>query len=42
VGNRYVLSDVQTRTNGVSLLKGSYPSTLAKNEGVVRLVASLR
>jgi hypothetical protein len=42
VGDRYVLSDVQTRTNGVSFLKGSYPSTLAKNEGVVTLVASFR
>ena len=42
VGDRYVLSDVQTRTNGVSFLKGSYPSTLATNEGVVTLVASFR
>ena len=42
VGNRYVLSDVQTRTKGVSFWKGSYPSTLAKNAGVVTLVASLR
>ena len=42
VGNRYVLSDVQARSNGVSFSNGSYPSTLAKNEGVVTLVASLR
>jgi len=42
VGNRYVLSDVQTRTNGVSFFEGSYPTNLAKNEGVVTLVASLR
>ena len=42
VGNRYVLSDIQARSNGVSFSNGSYPSTLAKNEGVVTLVASLR
>ena len=42
VGNRYVLSDVQARSNGMSFSNGSYPSTLAKNEGVVTLVASLR
>jgi hypothetical protein len=42
VGNRYVLSDVQTRTNGVSFPMGSNARTRAKNEGVVTLVASLR
>jgi len=42
VGDRYLLSDVQTRTNGVSFPKGSLPRTAATNEGIVTIVASLR
>lgn len=42
VGNRYVLTDVQTRTNGASFSIGAKTRTMAKNEGVVTLVASLR
>ena len=42
VGDRYVLSDLQTRTNGVSFSRGTFPRTMATNEGVVTLVASLR
>ena len=42
VGDRYVLSDLQTRTNGVSFSRGTFPRIMARNEGVVTLVASLR
>jgi hypothetical protein len=42
VGDRYVLSDLQTRTNGVSFSMGASAGTMAKGEGVVMLVASLR
>jgi hypothetical protein len=42
VGSRYVLSDVQTRTNGVNFPLGANARTIAKNEGVLTLVASLQ
>jgi hypothetical protein len=42
VGDRYVLSDLQTRTNGVTFPKGASARTMAKSEGVITLVASLR
>jgi hypothetical protein len=42
VGNRYVLSDLQTRTNGVSFTTGTYPRTAANNERTVTIAAALR
>ena len=41
-GGRYVLSDLQTRTNGVSFAKGSYPRTASNNEGTVTIAAIVR
>jgi hypothetical protein len=42
VGDHYVLSDLQMRTNGVSFPMGANTRAVAKKEGVVTLVASLR
>ena len=42
VGGKYVLSDLETRTNGVSFPQGHANHTMAKNEGTVTIVASLR
>jgi hypothetical protein len=42
VGGKYVLSDLQTRTNGVSFSTGNSTRMFAKNEGTVTIVASLR
>jgi hypothetical protein len=42
VGRRYVLADLETRTNGVSFPQGQGNRAMAKNEGTVTLVASLR
>jgi hypothetical protein len=42
VGDRYVLSDLQTRTNGVSFAPASSTRAAAKNESTVTIVASLR
>ena len=41
-GGRYVLSDLQTRTNGVSFANGSYPRTASNNEGTVTIAAIVR
>jgi len=41
-GNRYVLSDLQTRTNGVSFATGAYSRVSANNEGLVTIAAALR
>lgn len=43
VGGRYVLSELQTRTSGVDFLpEGNSNRASAKNEGNIRVVASLR
>jgi hypothetical protein len=42
VGDRYVLSDLKTRTNGVAFPQEASTRTMAKSEGVITLVASLR
>jgi len=42
VGGKYVLADLETRTNGVSFPQGRGNRTMAKNEGTVTIVASLR
>jgi len=42
VGGKYVLADLETRTNGVSFPQGQGNRTMAKNEGTVTIVASLR
>lgn len=42
VGGKYVLADLETRTNGVSFPQGQGNRTMAKNERTVTIVASLR
>ena len=42
VGGKYVLANLETRTNGVSFAQGQGNHTMAKNEGTVTIVASLR
>jgi len=42
VGGKYVLADLETRTNGVCFPQGQGNRTMAKNEGTVTIVASLR
>lgn len=42
VGGKYVLSDLETRTNGVNFPQGHANPTMAKNEGTVTIVAALR
>ena len=42
VGGKYVLSDLETRTNGVTFPQEHAIRTLAKNEGTVTIVATLR
>jgi len=42
VGGKYVLADLETRTNGVTFAQAHANRTTAKNEGTVTIVASLR
>ena len=42
VGGKYVLSDLETRTNGVSFPQGAASRAAANKEGTVTIVAALR
>ena len=42
VGGKYVLADLETRTNGVEFPQAHANRAMAKNEGTVTIVASLR
>ena len=42
MGGKYMLSDLETRTNGVNFPQEKATRTLAKNEGTVTIVATLR
>jgi hypothetical protein len=41
VGDRYMQSDLQTRSTGVSFPSGTSPRTMAKNEGVATIAAAV-
>jgi hypothetical protein len=42
VGGRYVLSDLETRTNGVTFRRETAPRTVANNERTITIAAALR
>jgi len=42
VAGKYVLTDLETRTNGVAFSQSHAARNMAKNEGTVTIVASLR